>query len=167
MIEAAVQMLHGLSRRERALIGVLLALALPLGVAFGVVQPRLQARTETIERAEEAATLRRWAVEQAALYDRLVPEGEQPGAGGADGPIGLSGIEASLIEDGLRQRIDRLAEENDGRISLGFDSVNFQRLAAWLGRMRPFWGYDLVEFDFERTDEPGFVEARLVLETAA
>ena len=87
-----------------------------------------------------------------------------PAAGAAPSrPIGSSGIEASLIEAGLRPFLSGLNVRPGGRVELQFDEVTFVMLANWLSAMAPGWGYEIADFRFEALETPAKITARLTL----
>lgn len=160
MIDRLVDMLLRRSRRERWLLGLALALALP-ALAHALVIAPLQARHRAALAARaEAAALADWVVERAAEADRLAtPDRRAPAA-----PIGIAGLEQSLRAAGLRAAATELGSLGDGRVELRFDAVPFTDLAGWLSGSDPVWGYDIAAFRFERGAEPGLVAAELTLQ---
>jgi len=79
-------------------------------------------------------------------------------------PIGISGLEQSLVAAQLRPMVTRLSGQDDGGIELGFEVVEFTLLASWLSQMDPGWGYDIANLRLQRhTEDPGLVSAELTL----
>lgn len=152
--------LTDLSARERVLVLALVAMAIPLAVAFLGVLPALEARSAARTAAAEAAALRDWV---AAQVTDLPPEGlAAPAKAAAPAPIGLSGLEQSLLQAGLRDSVTQLANRPDGGVDLEFAAVDFARLMGWLHDTAPGWGYRVAAFRFER-DAPGLATAAFTL----
>lgn len=162
LYERLLRSLIGLSPRERGLLAFLGVVVAPLAIAYGVVLPVLNARQEARQALDEAQSLRRWVAEQANQNAALLAAPAEVTAP-AGPPIGVSGIEESLVDAGLRDDVSRLANESDGGISLGFESVRFGALTGWLVDAEPGWGYDLTAFTFTRADTPDTVSAEFTL----
>lgn len=150
------------SRRERWLLVVLVLVVLPLGLWQGVAVPLLDRQLSARAALAETRATEVWVAEQAVLHARLTRE-----AGGdedrAAAPVGMSGIEAALLEAELRDAVTELANTADGGITLRFDAVRFSKLAAWLSAQSGQWGYDLDAFTFERGAREDVVAADLRL----
>lgn len=153
------RLLH-LTRRERLLLGALALVCLPLGIAFGLVLPLTEALARAEREAVEARQLYEWVRSEA---QRLPLETVSSEPGGTD-PIGLSGLERSLVEAGLRDRIAELANSGGaGEVEVGFKPLSFTALAAWLETVEREGGYDIAALRFEAAEQSGEVTARLTL----
>ncbi|SFE40997.1 type II secretion system protein GspM [Roseivivax sediminis] len=155
MIDALLR----LAPRERFLLGVLVLLALPAAVAFGVLLPLVEERRAAEAALAEARAVNVWVTERAAEMAALAPAER---AGPRD-PVGLAGLERSLIGAGLRDVVAELSNASGGGVTLAFDDAPFTDLAAWLDTSDPYWGYDIEELLLERSDAPGLVRADLRL----
>jgi len=114
--------------------------------------------------AFEARVLRDWVAAQVA---ELPPEGlAAPVEAVASAPIGISGIEQSLVREGLRERVSQLANRTSGGVDLAFEAVPFEALTFWLQDTTPSWGYRIAAFRIERGAETGLVAASFELEAA-
>ncbi len=156
-----VYALAQLSGRERVLLLLLGAVVIPVAVAFLAVMPLLQTRDGAARAADEARAVLGWVSQQV----RIMPaEGAQalepPGAGGE--PIGLTGIEDSLVRIGLRDFVSQLSNRSGGGVDLTLEAAPFERLGDWLQAMVPLWGYELEAFRIEAAS-PGLVNASFVL----
>ncbi|SHL20161.1 Type II secretory pathway, component PulM [Roseovarius marisflavi] len=164
MMDAIIGALLGLSGRERLLVAVLALVALPLGVVYGVALPLADARQEAQRAVAEARATELWVADQSLLYASETTALRNAGEGANGGPpIGISGIEASLVEAGLRAQASELANAADGGITMRFDAVRFTKLAEWLTLQEANWGYTLVGFTFERGEREDVVAADLRL----
>jgi len=151
--------LVGLSRREGLLIALLALVVLPLGVIYGVGRPLAERRDAARVALAEARSTELWVAEQAILYATMTRNANTPQMARTTTPIGISGIEASLREAGLREVATELANAADGGITLRFDAVRFTHLVEWLTAQNDLWGYDLAGFSFERGARADVVEA--------
>ena len=153
------RLLH-LTQRERLLLGALALVCLPLGVTFGLVLPLNEALTRAEREVVAARELLDW-VQAEAL--RLPPEAQTVEPAGDGTPIGLSGLERSLVEAGLRDRIVELANRGAGEIEVGFTPLPFTALAAWLETVEREGGYDIAALRIEAAERSGEVTAQLTL----
>jgi type II secretory pathway component PulM len=165
MTEALLYRLSQLTGRERALLAVLLVVCLPLAAVFGVIVPLQEARSAAQAEVADARALRAWVESQAAaLPPEAFRQAPQDAGTAGTGPIGISGIEQTLVAAGLRPAIDRLANRRGGGIEIAFQPVRFDAFTAWLDAASRGWGYDIAALRVERADTPGHVTAELVLE---
>jgi type II secretory pathway component PulM len=155
-----------LSGRERLLVAVLAGVVVPLGVLFAVVQPLMQQRDAARSHAFEARAMLEWVSQQVeALPPDALTSTRDPGA--VSQPIGISGIEQSLMREDLRDQVTQLSDRSGGGgVELEFDAVPFDRLTGWLQRTVPDWGYRIAEFRIEKDDDPGLVSAYFALGAA-
>lgn len=160
MSDRVLNFLLTLTRRERVLLALLLGLVVPVSVAFMVVLP-LQDRRQAAEQAQlEALALQRWVSDQSAEMAVLARAAPRQTIGA---PIGSGGIEQGLIAAQLRRSVTVLDANGEDGVELQFDRVDFLKLAAWLRSAHPEWGYEIVAFRLEDTEEPGVVSTWLDL----
>lgn len=163
MGDRLIYLLARLSPRERGLLLVLVGAVVPLAVVMLGVMPLLQARDAARTAAIEAEAMLGWVAGQ---VEQLPAEGLAAAAEETQPePIGISGIEQSLVGQDLRRLVSQLAVRSDGGIDLEFEPVAFDRLTGWLYEVSPGWGYRIASFRIDR-DEPGMVTASFVLEAA-
>ena len=159
MTERLLDWLAARSGRERGLIAICLLVALPICLVFTVLLPLSESRAAALDARDDARALEVWVQRRAE------------GASGLDAvqldarpePIGSTGLEAALVDAGLWQDVSDLGVQEGGVIELTFDTVVFTRLADWVSRQSPQWGYDIGSFRIEALDEPGRVSGRFVL----
>ncbi|KMW59438.1 General secretion pathway protein M [Candidatus Rhodobacter oscarellae] len=152
-----------LSGRERALLGLMALVALPLAVVFLAVLPMTEARDAARQQAREATALRDWVAGQV----RQMPlSAEAASATNAEANtsevIGLAAIEEGLIGAGLRDQITQLADRSDGGVDIALEDALFDELSRWLSDAEPRWGYRLHAFRIEAAS-PGLVRAQFEL----
>lgn len=159
MTDRLIYFLSGLSGRERLLLALLVFLVLPLGIWSGLVEPLGEQREAARVELAQAVILRQWVDQRVREKQRLTLADE-----GADRPpIGVAGLERSLIEAGLRDELSELTKRGEGRVELRFDAVAFVELGEWINRVSLGWGYQISELRVERGAEDGFVSASLRL----
>ena len=154
-----VDALARLSERERRLLALLGLVIVPIAAVFLGIAPMLQARDEARRAADEAQALLAWVSEQ---VQALPAEGARPPEA-KPAPIGISAVEQSLVQAGLRERVVDLSNREAGGLDLALDGAEFRLLAAWLAEVAPDWGYRVAAFRIERGDEPGLVRATFEL----
>jgi len=152
-----------MSARERRLLALLVFLVLPLGAVYGVVMPMAERRAEARLAVDEALALQAWVsarqIELAAL-----PAETGPATPAEVEAIGISGVEASLVDAGLRREVSLLANSPGGGVSLRFDSVYFTELMPWLDAMETGSGYAIASLRLLRGDDADEVQAEVQLE---
>ncbi|WP_204115949.1 type II secretion system protein GspM [Shimia biformata] len=161
MTSRLIEMLLRLAPRERLLLAALVLVVLPLALALAWIEP-LAARHAAAETARsEALALRQWVAGRAADHATRAPatasHPKMP-------PIGLGGVEESLVAAGLRDAVADLGAGADGGIELRFAAVEFTALMRWLSEADPRWGYEIIDFRIEASDTEGLVEALFRLE---
>lgn len=160
--ERLVSFIIALSQRERWLIAGLFGFALPLAAVFFWILPLAEARTNAKSLLGQASALQQWV--QTKTVENAVLAAQQPqGKSTGKAILGISGIEESLKQAGLRDAVDRLAARDAGAIELRFKDVEFDKLTDWLTEIEPVWGYAINTFRFERTDRLGLVSAEFLL----
>jgi len=154
-----IDMLMRRSPRERRLLGLLALVLFPALLWLWLIAPLLESRGAVIRQTAEAQALQLWVADRAADQQQLGrPQETEPSP-----PIGISGLEQSLVSAQLRQQVTRLGGQGDGGIELGFETVEFTALASWLSQMDPGWGYDIDTLRLRRQEDPGLVSADLTL----
>lgn len=156
------EQLARLSARERRLLAVLAFLVLPLGLAWGVVLPMTERREAARQALDEAVALRGWLTARQAELAALPPEtGPSTFAGDV---VGISGIEASLVDAGLRGDVSLLSNAPGGGVTLRFDAVSFLALMPWLEETEARSGYLVAGLRLAQGDAPDEVLAEVQLE---
>lgn len=158
-----VYLLAQRSDRERWLLAVLVGVVLPLALIYFAALPLREARDEARRAQAEAAALLDWVGDQVRALP--VASAAAPAPAAAAEAIGISALEQSLVQAGLRGQVADLSNRDDGGIDLAFDAVPFADLAAWLAATTPDWGYRVAAFRIER-DAPGLVRASFELTEA-
>ena len=159
-MERIIGYLAGLSRRERWLLALLIGVALPLAAVFGLILPLSEARKAARMQVHETRLMEEWVAARAGEY---LAQGALLGVTEQGAPIGISGIEQSLVAAGLRKDVAELANSGNGGVSLRFEAVAFTGLTDWLRQNEGSWGYDLEAFRFARGSRDDLVEAELRL----
>lgn len=157
-----IDMLLRLSSRERGLLALLAGGIVPLAVIFGLLLPLAERRDAAHQALDEARALQAWVIARAGEHGTLLAQ-TGPGSAAPGAPIGSAGIEQSLIAAQLRRDVSELGSRSAGEIEIGFDAVDFTRLANWLSDNHPGWGYAIDSFRIESLETSGRVSARMTL----
>lgn len=164
MTARLIQFLAGLTRRERILIALVLFIALPAGLVQAVALPLL-ARNEAARAAvAEAEALQDWLRARQAELALLPAASENPQAATNIPPAGLSALEDSLTQAGLRQSLSLFTNPSGASVSLRFQSVGFTQLMPWLDDVERRMGYRVATLRLSRGDQANLVEAEIQLE---
>ncbi|MCF3596459.1 type II secretion system protein M [Rhodobacteraceae bacterium LMO-12] len=153
------------SPRERVLLGLLAGIVLPLALGLGVLLPLHQARQAAERALTEAQVLNAWVATRAGESAAIAPATREPRAVVA-APIGLAALEQSLTLAQLRGSISRLEARETGGIALSFDAVRFVDLMAWLEAQDPDWGYVITSAQIEPGRAPSLADVALELSGA-
>ncbi|WP_299297314.1 type II secretion system protein GspM [uncultured Tateyamaria sp.] len=154
-----IDLLSRLAPRERLLLAIMLGVALPAGLIFGLLLPLHDTRNAALDDRSDALALNLWVQARVVELQGL----PQPEETIVTAPIGTSGIEQALIERGLRDAVSQLSADSQGVVTLRFDEVRFGRLADWLSEAHPRWGYDIAALRLDAADTEGSVAAALTL----
>ncbi|WP_147114517.1 type II secretion system protein GspM [Tateyamaria sp. syn59] len=154
-----IDALLGLAPRERWLLGILVAVVLPLGLILGLLLPLNAAKSTALMARTDAIAINVWVQARLQELNAIVPAD----AARTHDPIGTSGIEKTLIDAGLRDDVAELSQDSTGMVNLRFDAVRFTRLMRWLSMTNADWGYTIEQFRFDAAIEPGAVRAALTL----
>lgn len=163
MTERLLDWLAARTGRERGLIGLCVFVALPLCIVFTVLLPLSESRATALDARDEVRALEAWVRGRA----QEVELGGATAVQSKPDPIGSTGLEAALVDAGLWPQVSDLGVQEGGVIELSFDTVVFTKLADWVSRQAPDWGYEIGSFRIEALEAPGRVSARFVLRPPA
>jgi general secretion pathway protein M len=153
--------LSALSGRERWLLALLVAVALPAAIWLALAEPLVKRRAEARTALAQAADTRAWLISQRAVLAALPPP-PPPGPP----PEGLGGLEARLATLNLPRGAGQLADAGDGAVTLRLTSVPFVDLMPWLEGVQAQAGYRLAAITLTTGPGPALVTADLRLEPA-
>lgn len=134
--------------RERLLLAALILVVLPLALVFGLLLPMKENQFKTQRDYQEALQIRDWLEARVVEKNHLMQAPRLQ----FNAAIGTSGIEESLKAANLRDAVSELSAGAGGSIEIQFDQVDFLRLANWLSRVHPAWGYQIESLRFEALD---------------
>ena len=163
MIESLAEGYRRLSARERILLVCFAGFLLPVAVFWGVALPLVERREAARDAVMVAHAEQEWLYQMRAERERFVAGAERPSASAIE-PIRPSGIEASLIEAGLREAVAAFGTPADDVIALRFQTIGFVQLMSWLQVTEQESGYRLVRLQLTRGEQPGNVVAEVQLE---
>lgn len=166
MIASLAQGLARRSPRERMLLVLLAGVVIPAGLVFLVVLPLQEQRSAARAALRDSEATRAWYVARQAEITALPASQVTPDAADrvTTAPIGLGGIEARLIESGLRDAVTLLANTQGASVALTLAAVPFGALMDWIEGIERDAGYRLSALQLERGDDGGLVNAEFRLE---
>jgi len=148
------------SPRERWLLALMVFIVIPVGFAGLVVFPLLDQRASARGALDEALATRDWYQARQSEIAGLQAPADVPNAV-AVAPIGLGGIEDSLIAADLRDQVGLLANAQGDAVTLSLQEVPFEALMAWVDQINVTGGYRLAALQITRSEVAGFVDAQL------
>jgi type II secretory pathway component PulM len=122
----------------------------------------VEARQSATRRLAETQAIEHWVMARNAEFRAL---GDRAASRDV-APVGISGIERSLVAAGLRGAVDTLEDGRDGRIELSFGSVSFREFALYADRISTELGYDIDALRIEGGETPDLVSVSLELVAA-
>ena len=162
MIAALARLLSRRSRRERALLALLVLGAVPAAFVGLVALPLIEAGAAARAELDAARATQAWYRARQIEIAALPRPGETAAVVESPAPVGLGGIESRLIEAGLRPSVSLLANAANGRVALSLEAVAFADLMGWIDGL-PGAGYGLAALQLVGV-APGEVDAELQLE---
>lgn len=162
MIAALARTLAARTPRERVLLAALGIVALPLALWLLVAAPLVAQRAQARAALDQAQATRAWFLDRQAEIAALPVAGASAGA--VPAPVGLGGIEARLIDAGLRDTVVALANVTGGSVTLTLTALPFGDLMDWLDAIEAEAGYRLSALQVTRGDGDGLVDADLRLD---
>lgn len=73
-------------------------------------------------------------------------------------------VERSAISTGIRSSILKMKSNKDKKLNVQFQSVDFDRLTQWFGKLQNDYGITPKRVSISQTDKTGFVSCRVTLE---
>ncbi len=155
----------GLERRERRTLSIGGAALAGILFYFLVWQP-IQERTVALEeRLQERRDLLAY-LERARLELGAVDNAEPAGSPGETPAQALYALaDESAREAGLAQVLDGVEPSGQAGARVRFDNIAFDDLVRWLGTLRERYGVTATTVSVRRTEDPGRVDAQLLLES--
>lgn len=146
--------------REQWILGVGGVVLLVTLLYAGLWQPTAKALAELETEVESRQELVTWLRSSAAEAEALR---ESRGGEVPSGPL-QDRVEAAAKESGVSDGLVRLTGEGEGRLRADLEGADFRRAMIWLQgleRRQMIWP---VRVRMDRTDQPGRVNGRLILE---
>lgn len=155
---------RGIAPRERGILvvgaGVLVLLCGYLLVWEPLVVELYELREEITGLREEVRWMQGAAAELHRLDDgRLTPAGDR-----RQGRSLLTLVDQTARGAGLGPALRRVEPQQDERLRVQLESVEFDRLMLWLGQLRTEYRVAIVNVVIDRQASSGRVDARLVLQ---
>jgi general secretion pathway protein M len=154
--------LEKLEPRERLVLAVGAAVSLVLVLYAGLWYP-VQSQIERLERsvAEQSATVE-WMKVAAREVEQLRSSSVARRAGDG-GPL-LTLVEQSARRAGLGTALSRVEPQGATQVRVWLEAAPFDAMIGWLGQVRESQGVEVESVVLDPQQEPGLVNARLVLQ---
>ncbi|MFP4606640.1 MAG: type II secretion system protein GspM [Thiohalospira sp.] len=146
--------------RERWILGIGGLVLLAGAIYAGLWRPAATALAEQAAEVEKRRELVTW-LSRSAAEARVLRE--ERGGSMPSGPL-RDRLEEAAEEAELDDGLAGLAEEDEGRIRADLDEADFRRTMIWLQGVERRQAVHPVRVRLERTDRPGRVDGRLILE---
>lgn len=75
----------------------------------------------------------------------------------------ITAIEKSATERNLRSYLKRIEPQGNNKISIDIDNAAFDDIIHWISELQTRYGATVAQFTAARSDQPGRVQARLVM----
>ena len=76
----------------------------------------------------------------------------------------LSQSDSSARKQGLGQALKRVEPDGQSRVRVWLEKAEFDAVMRWLAQLRRDYGVQVNSMVFDRQDEPGLINGRIVLE---
>lgn len=104
-----------------------------------------------------------WMRQQLPEIQRLRAQGQANGGKRSNEAL-LTLVDRTAKQSQLRQQIQRIKPQGDNKVQLWVEQAAFDTLLKWLGGLSTGYGIQLASLSIDRQEQPGIVNARLVLE---
>ena len=146
--------------REQWILGVGGVVLLVTLLYAGVWQPTARSLAELEGQVESRQELVAWLRSSAAEARALR---EARGGSIPSGPL-RDRVEFAAQEAGVDQALARVTSEGEGRLRADLEEADFRRVMIWLQGLERRQAIRPVRVRLDRTDQPGRVNGRLILE---
>lgn len=148
--------------RERITLaagGAALAVILYYFLLWQPAQQGLETKRERLQRIQEDAA---WMQSAVARYQRLSQQNTGTSKEASNEAL-YALADRTAREDGLGDAIEGVTPEDEGRVRVNLRGASFEDVLRWLDRLQKDFGIRAQPVTVERTDKPGRVNVRLVL----
>ncbi len=76
----------------------------------------------------------------------------------------ISAVESTANQRGIRSEIKRIEPQGNNKISIEIDNAAFDEIIEWISLLQDQYGASVVQFNASGSDQPGRIQARLILE---
>jgi general secretion pathway protein M len=155
-------LLANLSLRDRRIIviGVVAVLFLTLLYTWGSLDGRVQ-RMRSVVHDQQA--LDQWMHAAAQQVAQLRGVHAQGAARDTGGKSLLAVVDQTAKQSGLGNAIKRVEPDKENSVRVWFEQVAFDDMVRWLSNLAQTYAVQVDTVSVDRQDQPGLVNARLVL----
>ncbi len=148
-------------RDRRALLAAIVTLVVG-GFYFLLWAPQVESRDalrQSVEQQRETLTWMRNAASEVKLLQKGAEQTSKKG--GSASLLGL--IDRTARSATLSTAVTRMEPQGQERVRIWLTGADFDKVIAWLGKLRKQHGVRVITLDFERDEGPGRVGGRLSL----
>lgn len=157
---------NNLQSRERLLlIGGVVALAI-LIIYLWVLEPLSRDVRDLRARSDGAEAQLSWMRNASAEVRSLKSSGSRNTKVDTRTSL-ITAVEKSTTQAAIRGSVKRMEPRGNNKISVELEGVGFDQLMSWLGTLESRYGAKAVQVNSTRSNLPGRVDARLILERSS
>ncbi|MGD9164375.1 MAG: type II secretion system protein M [Chromatiales bacterium] len=104
-----------------------------------------------------------WMQQNLPEIQRLRSQRRASGSGRTNEAL-LTLVDRTAKQSRLRQEIQRIKPQGDDKVQLWVEQASFDALLKWLGGLNVQHGIQIESLNFDRQEQSGIVNARLVLQ---
>ncbi len=138
-------------------LGIIVALAL---IYLIIWSPASEAYSQKMKRVEAQRTLLAWMQDTGQKINQLQNTGQRGQTSGA--PL-LSTVDNTIKASGLGQSMKRLEPQGNHKVQIWFESTDFNQLISSLAKLDSDHRIQVNSINIEKQQQPGLVNARLIL----
>jgi general secretion pathway protein M len=128
-------------------------------------QPFTEAIEQNHQRVISKQATLQWMEENLGEVQRLRRQQNSGGAAATNEAL-LTLVDRTSKQNQLRQQIQRIKPQGENSVQLWVEQAPFDTLMKWLGELSERYGILIDTLNIDRQNDPGVVNARLVLQRA-
>lgn len=151
-----------LSTRDRAALKVLVVALVLVVLVFGVIKPAYQYKVDAERQLLQSQSLLALVNENKSL---LASSARQSSGGAASKSLNSQQLVSSVTNMAKRQDValKRFEPSGEQKIKVWVDNASFDKVIAWLARLKRDLGVKVEQISVDKDDEPGRISARMTL----
>jgi general secretion pathway protein M len=139
-------------------LGIIIGLALFYLLVWSPVAESYARKTDQVESQRKLLGWMQGSAQQIARLQGIAQDGKSTAGGTL-----LSTVDRTIKASGLQRTMKRLEPQGNDKVQIWFENTNFDQLVAALGKLSAEHKIQISSINIERQEQPGLVNARLVL----